>query len=772
MSILERSRTVSTQNVMRMLNAISPAILTICTTGFVSTIAQIIVLRELLVLFYGNELSAGLIFAGWLLWSGTGSAVSAKLAARCSVTASTLGTMLVFLASLLPVTVLLIRASRIIWALPVGELPGIGRMMGISITSTALFCMVSGSLFGVCWAFQGRKKQGSQPLWIYLGEAFGAAGGGICFYYIFIPYFSAMMSIWVISAIALAMAAWLCRPWRFPSKSSIIWITAGLCLAIGMLSGNRVQRISRQWQWGSKLVAVFDTAYHNIAVVRKGNQVSIFTNGLWNFSDPDRLSAEYGVHLALLQHPAPQTVLILGGGIAGLLTEVFKHPAVRHIDYVEPDPDFIQLISPYLSPETRKTLHHPYVNVVHIDPRIFLRSSTAAYDVILMNAGDPITAQMNRFYTREFFKQVKQRLSAGGVFSFAVSGGESMLGPAQARFLGSIRKTLVQIFPNTLIYPGDQTRFFASDRSETLSSDVELLANRIYERNLRLTFITESMLQDALSPFRLDYFQSILEQIQATLINKDFYPICYFHNLMMWATQWHPFLQKLLQTLADLRIVWVWSVLILLEGMVVLIFWTGSSKYQAAVSATIIISGAIEIVIQIVLVLAFQIIEGFVYRQLALIIAFFMTGLAVGAGIVSGRSTLWSDLRTVRKSFLHIQVLVCVLPVFLALFLVLPWTVITSILSSAIIGWIFCCISFVSGFLGGVHFGLAVLVTSAVGRSSERIGGILYALDLAGAAMGALIASFLVLPIFGIIHTLSFLAALAGVGLVLILRSP
>jgi spermidine synthase len=51
---------------MRLLSKIPSPVLSITTTGFVATVAQIIILRELLVLFYGNELSAGLIFAGWL----------------------------------------------------------------------------------------------------------------------------------------------------------------------------------------------------------------------------------------------------------------------------------------------------------------------------------------------------------------------------------------------------------------------------------------------------------------------------------------------------------------------------------------------------------------------------------------------------------------------------------------------------------------------------------------------------------------------------------
>jgi spermidine synthase len=164
-------------------------------------------------------------------------------------------------------------------------------------------------------------------------------------------------------------------------------------------------------------------------LLKKEGQVSVFTNGLWLFSEPDRLSAEHGVHLALLQHPNPKTILLLGGGIAGLLKELFKHPGIRHIDYVEPDPDFIRLLKPHLSPATDASLQHPRVRLFHQDPRIFMSRSHAGYDVILMNMGDPITAQMNRFYTKEFFDQVKQRLLSSGVFSFAVSGGESMLGP-------------------------------------------------------------------------------------------------------------------------------------------------------------------------------------------------------------------------------------------------------------------------------------------------------------------------------------------------------
>jgi spermidine synthase len=401
-----------------------------------------------------------------------------------------------------------------------------------------------------------------------------------------------------------------------------------------------------------------------------------------------------------------------------------------------------------------------------------MRRSHTRYDVILMNMGDPITAQMNRFYTEEFFAHVKQRLLSGGIFSFAVSGGESMLGPTQARFLGSIKKTLLQIFPRTLIYPGDQIRFFATDISGVLLSDYSALANRISERNLQLRYIREDILQDALSPFRLDYLKSILEGIKGAAVNRDFFPICYFHNLMMWAIQWHDVLQKFLNVLADLKLRWLWTALAIAGVIIVAIFWTGRCKFRVAVAGSIFVSGAIEMVLQVVFLLSFQIIQGFVYRQLALIIAFFMTGLAVGSGWISWQKPSQLKTNVAQGLFIRVQALVCMLPLGLMVFLPLIHGEIQNFLSPAAMDWLFSGLSLITGILGGVHFALAVIVMAGTGVALEKIGGGFYALDLTGAAAGILIAALFILPIYGIMNTLIFLSTLSGISLLTLLRRP
>jgi len=68
--------------------------------------------------------------------------------------------------------------------------------------------------------------------------------------------------------------------------------------------------------------------------------------------------AEYFCHLAALQHPNPQNVLILGGGIEGIVREIAKYKPKR-IDYVELNPVHAEPGDRYLPDDIRKSLGEP-----------------------------------------------------------------------------------------------------------------------------------------------------------------------------------------------------------------------------------------------------------------------------------------------------------------------------------------------------------------------------------------------------------------------------
>ena len=51
-------------------------------TGFSAVIGQIVLMRELMVVFSGNEISLGIMLATWLFWTAAGSILCSSLALR------------------------------------------------------------------------------------------------------------------------------------------------------------------------------------------------------------------------------------------------------------------------------------------------------------------------------------------------------------------------------------------------------------------------------------------------------------------------------------------------------------------------------------------------------------------------------------------------------------------------------------------------------------------------------------------------------------------
>ena len=747
------------------------ALLSITAAGFATTLAQVLLLRELLVLFCGNEMSTALALAGWLLWTSLGSGLAARWAGSRPPRDGTLGLLLVLLALSVPTLVLVLRGTRWLLGIPPGELASLGKMVLVCLGAPVVFCPLAGALFALCWAV--RHSQGgprTRPLAIYGGEAVGAALGGGVFYLVFVRFDSALATAVSAALLLLVVAAGVLVPWSGGGRGARLLLASATVLVLALtLRVGAWDDLSRRWQWGEALATVRDTPYHNIALLRQPQQLTIFTNGLWLFTQPDPATAELAVHPALLQHPNPRRLLLLGGGLSGQLAEALKHPSVERIDYVEVDPDLIAFAA---ESSVQDSLGSPRVRVLEEDAGRFLRWGTERYDVILMSAGDPINAQMNRFYTVQHFGRVAQRLQVGGIFSFSVPGGGDAVGPIHARFLASLRRTLAEVFPQVEVVPGERARFLAAPQRSTLELDPQILADRLRERDLGLVHVREDTLADALSPFRLGHLGAILAQLAEGPVNLEFAPVCYLQGLMLWAAQWHPALPRGLDVAAAVTPGQATVALLSMGVAVTLFFWLGPRRYRTAVATCVGIQGASGMVLQVILILAFQILEGFAYLQLALIIALFMAGLGAGTLAVGVAGRLFKHAPGAIRGFAAAQLGATVLPLLLLAALSPAAEGVREGLSTTAASWAFSAASLLAGILGGVHFSLAALASGAAGAQLRRSGGVLYAVDLIGSAAGALVAGLLVLPLYGVSKTLILLSAASLVGLVAILRNP
>ncbi len=742
----------------------------VTAAGAAGALGQILVVRELLVLFHGNELSTGIIFTAWMAWTALGAWAGRRMRDRAGP--GPLAAALGALALLLPATLLLIRGARPLWGIPPGEVLAPTTMLAVSVTVTAAFCLAAGLLFSLAWAVRSAGP-GGRPLRIYLGEAIGAALGGLAFHFLLLPHVPVLTAALLSASILAAAAAGLTRFVGTPAPRRR-GTAAGALLLAGLLTAlafeGRLADLSRRWQWGPNVVAAVDTPFHNLALVREEGLATVFANGLWLFSAPDPRSAELAVHPALLQHPAPRTVLLIGGGVAGLVREILAHPSVERIDYVEPDPKLIRLARRHLPPSATTPLGAPRVRLIHQDAGAFVRRTDRRYDAVLMNVGDPMNAEMNRFYTLSFFRRIRDRLAAGpgppGIFSFSVSSAQEMLGPAQIRYLRSVDATLGRAFPKAILLPGETARFVAGSEETALTLDPDLLIDRMAARGLHPDYARPDYFTDLLNPFRLDYFRTVLGSSDGVgdaprpRVNRDFSPTCYFHNLVLWSTQVEAGLAAALLALSRIPAWAVWAAATLMIFLILALVRTRPDPRRPTIALCVAATGAAAIVSQVALLLGFQILAGFVYRQLALIIALFMAGLALGTAWADGWSRGgWAPGRTFR-GLLAAQTAWAIFPLALMGALLGLRELLAGGDTAIPIGVPFSALALAAGTLGGAHFSLAVLVMSGTETASATVGGGLYAVDLVGAGLGALAGSLFLIPVHGLPTTLGIFALL------------
>ena len=119
------------------------------------------------------------------------------------------------------------------------------------------------------------------------------------------------------------------------------------------------------------------------------------------------------VHPALIAHAAPRNVLAIGGGDGGSSEEVLKHPSVERVVLAELDAGVIEMAKKHLRSVHRDAFANPKLDVHIGDGMAFVKTTTARFDLILLDLTDPIGAA-EALYTQTFYADCKRALSAGG----------------------------------------------------------------------------------------------------------------------------------------------------------------------------------------------------------------------------------------------------------------------------------------------------------------------------------------------------------------------
>ncbi|MCG6941923.1 MAG: FMN-binding protein [Thiohalocapsa sp.] len=747
----------------------------ILVLGAAAQIVQALLIREGLVVFYGNELSLGAFYGSWLFWLAVGAFAVTALRGRRWVQAPlpALRLLLLLLPLLLLVQVLALRSVRSLLGVSASELVPLGELF----LSFAVVTIPSGLALGIsfplaCKALadqSGRDDAGATGLVsrLYVADALGALAGGVLFTFVLVQWLGLARTLGVLT-LMLAMVAWSLYPRG--GRTAASWtalLVAGLGLALAVLPATSL--LERQLellrfanlQPGLTLLRSVETRYGHVAVAQlkdqaSGGQISIVADGQIRESFPQPIEVTRDAAYFAAQAPGARRVLILGDVAGGLPAALLRYP-VQHIDVVEPDKRAFEAVRPYLDAQTKAALRDPRLALHFADGRRFVNRLKTAdrYDLILVLGASPTSAHGNRFFTREFYRQTRERMRPDGVLCTRVASAVGYLGSEIASYAGSVYHTLGSVLPHLAIVPGEEQTICASAAAGRVSDDAAELARRHRAMAPKGDDLPDGAFANLLDPREVAFVRAQLDQTPAE-IDTDARPVTYYLNMLLWGRFSGSGLVDWLKTLRGMGawpyllppalLVVLWLVRAGMEGTA-----RGAGERGGAVFLLALL-GIIAMAAQLTLLLGYQSHVGFVFARIALLNGVFMTGLALGAGLGTARARRGRPVVALVAVMGLVAVVLLMLPLALALL-------------GAAAGPLqepgYVTLALLLGLLAGTGFPLAVAISHRNRPEIVQSGGLATAADNLGGAAGGLVTGALMLPLLGSAATCGVLAMLA-----------
>lgn len=769
--------------------------------GIFSTLAQVLFFREALVVFLGNELVIGLVLAGWLVGISFGAFVARFVSGRIFSTIRMdvfLVAVLFLMAVSLPLQIYVLRTVRQFLDIPASGYVSFLGILSCSFLVLLPTCFGIGLVFPLASALlggvdnRGHHNAAGAVSRIYFWESLGSMMGGVAVTFVLLPWLSPLRVVLIAVSLGCLSAAVLAPDRKARDLPALVFVCAFLVMPLypGLITNIEEILVHKQWfAFGAlneknesaggpvtKLRVWSNSIYQNLAIIETEGQFSLYANGRVVCVFPDPIGYEHSVHFIMAQNPCAKSVLLIGGNPVGDLPELLKYPLEKLV-YVELDTEIGRLIERVQPHAYEMVGKDARLTVVHQDAPKFVQLCREKYDVVLVNAPEPATAAANRFYTLEFYTNIRRILSESGFMFVAVNSSERL--QAEAADLGaSIYKTIRFVFPKVLVTAETQNRFFAGQAGAGITFDRKTLFERSEKAAVSNRYFQSRYFlgADEIDPAKTRHVEEKFAGSDVPL-NTNLHPITYFYNLMLW----NRFSDSGVESLLDrIKTITLQKILYFLAACGVFIIMAAfflrlmSRRFDASAvergwtrsmsGFLLVTTGFCGMGLEVILLFVFQGIYGYVYSMVGLIVACFMMGLVLGA--VVGRCLSGSGLVCFSVSFvsLEIMLLVCALAV--------PGiTMFTSVASDSGLfmhlfeAFIYLLVG-VIGCVVGAEFPLVNRLYSRTGVGVRSSAAITDALDHLGAAAGAVTVGVILVPVIGIYASCAVIAGVKFLGLV------
>ena len=746
-----------------------PLKLSLLIMGLSGITAQIVLLRELLVSFLGNELTLGVILANWLILVAIGSFLIGKSVEKVDRKIEIFVVFQLVLSLAFPFAIFLCRIFKNILLTTPGEALGFAPIWYSSFIILFPVTLPYGALFTYgCKLYSQYARDGASSVGkVYLLETLGSIIGGLLLTFLLIQYLNSFEIAFLISLTNLLIAAFLLSPIpnaRFLSFRNIlfsvsIFIVLFFVYLLLTPSAKKIDSFSINSQWRNlNVIHNENSIYGNITVTQRGEQFTFYNDGVPSITTPmpDIASIEDFVHFPMLFHKKPESVLILSGGAGGMIHEILKYP-VTHVDYVELDPLLLKLVQRFSTPLTQSELSDQRVKIHYQDSRLFTQRTGERFDIIFIGLSAPQALQTNRLFSLEFFSIAKKKLNPNGILVLSLPGSLTYISPDLRDLNGCILDTLKSVFGSVRIIPGDVNLYLASasDLFEKITSGD--IIKRFQERKIQTSLIKKNYIEYRLHERWLQWYWKSMEG-RRIHINSDFRPLGVFFNLSYWNALFSPYLTGIFKWFEGFHLTFTIIKIILITIILSIIFIKMPQHSRHAVTYSIFTTGLTGMIFSLALIFTFQTFYGYLYHQIGLLVAVFMAGIASGSFFITNR---FDRMKNDSLLFLNTEIAIILFSILFPFVFLMPSQYLENRIVYLILYGAVLVMSFLSGMFTGIQFPLAVKIYLDNPSRKGKLGqtaGLLYGADLFGGFFGGLLGGVFLLPLLGLKETCFMMA--------------
>jgi spermidine synthase len=681
-----------------------PLITSLWMAGFTSTSVQVLLVKEMMNITGGYELIAGVFLGSWLITSAAGVAIAGRSGLNDIRKISLIFSIAPFVS-----LIMMLVFSRLF--LERGETPSFLVSMIFTLMVLLPFCLVSGFYF-IKLLSCARQSHQITPGKSYSIETIGAAIAGILISILasgILDNYKLFLVIILLSLVFTLLTFYI----ENSKKKLLTKILFAVIISLVIIFDPDI--LFRQWLLpGLKVSYTKDTPYGNITKGSYANETALYYNQRLLAYNDDAIEREEDIHYALLQRANPENIILVSGNLGSHLPEIEKYN-VKGVTFLERDPELVKNAL-----EDIKEIPK-FLTIANEDAFRYIIKSDSQADAIILLLGPPSTLSLNRFYTREFFADVRMRLKKGGVFMCSPCPGDDYLNRESLNLCSSVYSSLVKVFRFVKPVLGQKLYFIASDEDVSVS-----FCSLAAKRGIKNIYVGPSYLSDDLIETKSKEILSAM--IQGARQNSEASPIAAFHfqtyNLSRNIGEKYP-------------------AIILL----ILVFALPALSVRRK-NALMYFSASALAGFEIIMLLTLQLTAGNMYQMTGLFLAAMMAGLAAGSG--------WK-LKLPDKISINIQALS------LALYYALIGISFSRLLeikhSLPVISIIILAILLPSFFTGHLFREMTDSVSYESNPSS------IYSADLAGSALGFILISGALIPLLGIKASLFFLSVMIFTGI-------